>query len=242
MYQLTFCRLSSTCVNYQAKWVTYRTWCRTQGHSISRPSVSKIADFHLYLCCSLHLSYSSIASYRSMLSAVFCFVLPEISSPPILHDLLHSFRIERPLPSSRVPPWDLLRVLTLLQGSPFEPLSSCSLRDLSRKVLFLVSLATARQVCELHAVSSSVSFLSGDIFPLTSLGSGPSLNPLRILCLGILESVALRDFVGDLPCPVRALQIYLNRTSSLSPRPWSICLPLLSFSSPFQECFKLLSS
>ena len=68
---------------------------------------------------------------------VFCFVLSSISSHPVLHDLLRSFRIERPLPSSLVP--------------PFEPLSSCSLWDLSRKVLFLVALATACRVGELQA-------------------------------------------------------------------------------------------
>ena len=76
------------------------------GHSVSCPSIPKIADFLLYLRHSLHLSYSSITSYRSMLSSVFRFVLPSISSHPVLHDLLRSFRIERPLPSSRVPPWD----------------------------------------------------------------------------------------------------------------------------------------
>ena len=75
-HQLTFCRCSTTLVNYQVKWVTYHSWCRTHGHPISRPSISKIADFLLYLRLSLHLSYSSVASYRSMLSAVFSFVLP----------------------------------------------------------------------------------------------------------------------------------------------------------------------
>ena len=59
-----------------------------------------------------------------MLNAVFRFVLPEVSSHPVLRDLLCSFRIECPLPSSRVPPWDLLR------GPPFELLSSWSLREL----------------------------------------------------------------------------------------------------------------
>ena len=133
--QLAHCRRSSTRVNYQAKWTVYRAWCRRHGHSISRLSVPKIALFLLYLCRSLSLSYSSIASYRSMLSGVFRFVLPELSS----HFVFRSFRLERPLPSSRVPPWDLSRVLAFLCGPPFEPLPSCSLRDLIRKVLFLVS-------------------------------------------------------------------------------------------------------
>ena len=70
-HQHIFCRCPSTRMNHQAKWATYRSWCRSHGHSISRPSISKVADFLLYLLRSLHLSYSSVASYRSMLSAVF---------------------------------------------------------------------------------------------------------------------------------------------------------------------------
>ena len=75
----------------------------------------------LYLRHSLSLSYSSIASYCSMLSVVFCFVLPELSSHFVLRDLLHSFRLERPVSSSRVPPRDLSLVLSFLRGPTFEP-------------------------------------------------------------------------------------------------------------------------
>ena len=85
-----------------------------------------------------------------MLSGVFRFILPELSSHFVFHDLLRSFRLERSLPSSRLPPWDLQVVLRFLRGPPFEPLASSSLRDLTQKVLFLVSLATARRVGELQ--------------------------------------------------------------------------------------------
>ena len=175
-----------------------------------------------------------------MLSAVFRFVLPEVSSHPVLHDLLCSFWIECPLPSSRVPPWDLLRVLTLLWGPPFEPLASCSLRDLSRKVLFLVSLALARRVDELQAVSSSVSFSGGYIFlsylPEFRAKSESAVNHLP----RYFRVRSLRDFVGDLPdelllCPVRALRIYLDRTSSISPRPRSLFVSPRSPSRPLSK-------
>ena len=99
-----------------------------------------------------------------MLSGVFRFVPPELSSHFVLRDLLRSFRLERPVSSSRVPLWDLSRVLSFLRGPPVEPLFSCSLRDLSRKVLFLVSLATARWVGELRAVSAVVSSSGEDLF------------------------------------------------------------------------------
>ena len=110
--QLARCWRASTRVNYQAKWSVFRAWCRRHGHSVSRPSVPKIASFLLYLRHSLSLSYSSIASYRSMLSGVFRFVLPELSSHFVLSDL-RSFRLERPLSSSRVPLSLLVLFVTL---------------------------------------------------------------------------------------------------------------------------------
>ena len=163
-HQLARCRRSSTRVNYQAKWAVCRAWCARHGHSVSRLSVPKIASFLLYLRRSLSLSYSSIVSYRSMLIVVFRFILPELSSHFVLRDLLRSFRLECPVSSSRVPPWDLSLVHYFLRGPPFEPLSSCSLRDLTRKVLFLLFLATSRRVGELQALSSQVFFSGDDLF------------------------------------------------------------------------------
>ena len=226
-HQLAFSRRPPARLNYQSKWSTYRTWCHSHGHSVSRPSVPKVADFLLYLRRSLHLSYSSIASYRSMLSAAFHFVLPELSSHPVLHDLLRSFRIECPLPSSRFPPWDLLYVLSLLHGSPFEPLDSCSLRDLTRKTLFLLALTTARRVGELQAISSAVPSSGGDLFLSYLPEFRAKLESSSNLLPRSFRVRSLRDFVGSLPdelslCLVHALQIYLRRTSTLSPRPRSL--------------------
>ena len=220
--QLVRCRRSSTRVNYQAKWSVYRAWCARHGHSVSHPSV--VASFLLYLRRSL--SYSSITLYRSMLSVVFRFVLPELSSHFVLCDL-HSLLLERPLPSCRIPPWDLSLVLSFLQGPPFEPLSSCSLRDLTRKVLFLLSLATARRVGELQALSSQVSSSGDDLFlsylPEFRVKTETSIHPLPH-CFPVRP---LRDFVGSLPdelllCSVRALRLYLSRTASLPSCPCSL--------------------
>ena len=85
------CRPSSRS-NYQLKWSVYRSWCRSQGHSISRPSLSKVADFLWWLRLVRGLSVSSIKGYRSMPSAVFRFHLPALSNHPVLRDLLLSFR------------------------------------------------------------------------------------------------------------------------------------------------------
>ena len=104
------------------------------------------------------LSVSAVLGYRSMLSAVFRTVLPEISTSSVLQDLLRSFKVEAPCRAIRPPEWDLLKVLDYLRSSVFEPLTNVSLRDLTRKTLFLVALATAKRVGELQALSRFVSF------------------------------------------------------------------------------------
>ena len=225
--QLARCRRHSTQVNYQAKWSVFRAWCRRHGHSVSGPTIPKIASFLLYLRRSLSLSYSS---------GVFRFVLPDLSSHFVLRDLLRSFRLERPVSSSRVPPWDLSRVLFFLR----EPLSSCCLRDLSRKVLFLVVLATARRVGELQALSAVVSESGDDLFlsylPEFRAEAESESRPLpRSFCIR-----SLTDFVGDLPeelllCPVRALRVYLSRTSSLPSRPRALFVSPRSPSRPLSK-------
>ena len=53
--QLSRCRRRSTRVNYQAKWPVFRAWCHRHGHSVSRPTIPKIASFLLYLRRSLSL-------------------------------------------------------------------------------------------------------------------------------------------------------------------------------------------
>ena len=158
--QVSLARRPSSRAGYQSKWLVFRQWCRSEGHSISRPSLPKIADFLFWLRRSRRLSVSSVMGYRSMLSAVFKSVLPEISTSPVLHDLLRSFQVEAPIREVRPPSWDLTTVLTFLRSSSFEPLTTISLRDHTRKTLFLISLATAKRVGEIQALSRRVSFSS----------------------------------------------------------------------------------
>ena len=158
--QVSLARRPSSHGGYQSKWLVSRQWCRSEGHSISRPSLAKIADFLFWLRRSHRLSVSAVMGYRSMLSAVFKSILPEISSSPVLHDLLRSFHVEAPVREVRPPSWDLSTVLDFLRSSSFEPLSATFLRDLTRKTLFLISLATSKWVGELQALSHRVSFSS----------------------------------------------------------------------------------
>ena len=121
-----------------------------------------MAEFLCWLRSAKNLGVSSIRGYRSMLSAVFRFQLPSLSSHHVLRDLLHSFCLESAERQLRPPAWDLSLVLRFLNTSTFEPLFEAPLRALTQKVLFLLALATANRVGELQALSSVVTFVHDD--------------------------------------------------------------------------------
>ena len=117
-----------------------------------------------------------------------------------------------------------MRVLSFLHGSTFEPLSSCSLSQLMMKASFLLSLATAKRVGKLQALSCRVAFCGPDL----SLSYLPEYvaktESVRIPSPRSFLIKSLEDFVGDMPeerslCLVHAVRVYLDRTSFLSPRP-----------------------
>ena len=181
---------------HQPKWQVYRSWCHSHGHSVSRPSLSKVADFLCWLRSSKRLGVSSIKGYRSMLFAVFHFQLPSLSSHPVLRDLLRSFCLESAERQLRPPAWDLSMVLRYLNTSAFDPLSVAPLRALTQKVLFLLALATAKRVGELQALSAVVTFVQGDAclsyvpqFVAKSESLAPSWSsPCRILRLILMTT------------------------------------------------------
>ena len=221
--QASLSRRPSSRKAYQLKWQVYRSWCHSHGHSVSRPSLSKVADFLCWLHSSKNLSVSSIKGYRSMLSAVFRFHLPSLSTLPVLRDLLRSFCLESAERQLRPPAWDLSLVLRYLNTSAFEPLSVAPLHALTQKVLFLLALATAKRVGELQALSSVVTFVHGDPVFLMSHSLWPSRS--RSLVPSLAPS-------WSSPCPILRLVLMTTFFSALSRRSafiWTGLLPGLLF-------------
>ena len=222
--QAALARRPSSQFGFQAKWTIFRQWCRSEGHSVSRPSLSKIADFLFWLRRSKKLSVFAVLGYRSMLSAVLRTILPEISTSPIIRDLLRSFQVEAPCRSVRPPSWDLTKVLDYLRSPVFEPLSNALLRDLTRKTLFLVALATSRRVGELQALSRIVSFSSTsaglsyvpEFLAKTETAVRPLPRTFAIQSLGDFAAGLQEDL---LLCLVRVLSEYIARTSNFVNRP-----------------------
>ena len=204
------------------QWSIYRSWCHDNGHSVSRPTLAKVADFLYWLRFTRGLSVSSLRGYRSVLSAVFRFHLPSLSSDPVIRDLLRSFRLSSAERVLRPPAWDLSKMLTYLVSPAFEPLSQASFRALTLKTLFLLALATAKRVGELQALFSLATFVGGDAclsYIPQFVAKSESLTrsiPRSFLVKSLADFAAGLD-TNLLLCPVRALRLYLLRARSLSP-------------------------
>ena len=121
-----------------------------------------------------------------------------------------------------------------MRSSVFEPLSNASLRDLTRKTLFLVSLATAKRVGELLALSRFVSFSSSaagvSYVPEFLAKTETAVRPLP----RYFSVQSLGDFAAGLPedlllCPVRSFKGICYEDFSVCKSSSSfICVPSLS--------------
>ena len=136
--QSSLARRPSSRAIYRVRWSVYRAWCHNNGHSVSCPTLAKVADFLYWLRYTRGLRVSSLRGYRSVLSAVFRFHLPFLSSDPVIRDLLRSFRLSSAERVLRPSAWDLSQVLTYLVSPAFEPLSQASFRALTLRTLFFV--------------------------------------------------------------------------------------------------------
>ena len=104
--------------------------------------------------------------------------------------------------------------------APFEPLDKASLFYLSVKTVFLVTLATARRVSEVHAFSIDsdhlrLSNLDGSLLGFLAKIQLPSRAPDSIKIHKLSNFCRENDNFNRMLCPVRAAKIYLNKTESL---------------------------
>ena len=104
-------------------------------------------------------------------------------------------------------------VLRFLNSGSFEPLRASPLRALSKKVLFLLALATAKHVGELQAVSHIVFFVGGDaclsyVPEFVAKSELLSHSIPRSFLVKSLSDFAVGLVVDLLLCPIRALLVF----------------------------------
>lgn len=229
-------RRPSTRKVYDSKWDVFTSWCRRRKISPVSASPSNIADFLLYQFEEKKCQVSTIKGYRSMISNTLKFKSGKnIGSDPIISELIKSFEFQRPVQRSLFPKWDLACVLTSLCKEPYEPLNKASMLHLTQKTVFLLTLATAGRISEIHAFSvdpEHLRFNQSDDSVSLRTQSGfiaknqlPSVCPGEILIPNLAKTLKSKDFNRCL-CPVRALKYYIKRTESLRKDRKRLFLPI----------------
>ncbi|MPC46648.1 hypothetical protein E2C01_040374 [Portunus trituberculatus] len=198
-----------------------------------RPSL--VAGFSFTAVSGTPLLVDGSGGYRSALAPVFQQGGLGISQDRDLSALFRGFVKLDPPHSPRIPAWDLSLVLCLLMKSPYEPLHLASLRDIVPKSSFLLTLASALRVSELHGLSAEVHHSKGwasmtfslapDFLAKTQLPGDVSQSDFSI--------PALMEYFGNsegyrLLCPVRAVRECLRRTKDCRPRCSRLFARLLS--------------
>ena len=184
-----------------------------------------LADYLMYLRKSRGLAGSTIGTYLASISSVWSRTSSTVvSKSPELTAMLKSFRLEDHTRRFRPPAWDLNTVLQHLTSDVFEPLSEVDLLHLTQKTVFLLAMATAARVSELHAIDvTRITFDRGPkgFAHLALLWSFVAKNQSMDQEGRSFHIPPLRNIVGphdreDLSlCPVRALRYYLHRTKIL---------------------------
>ena len=186
---------------------------------------------------------NTIKNYRSAIAAVHK-GFPDgstVGTSAVLRQLLQGMSNSRPTLRTLAPSWSINGVLRALAREPYEPLHSCPLELLTRKVLFLIAAATARRRSCLQALSvrpghvrfenhgvrlvpdhrflaknQTLTFLPGDIF-IPEISSASSVPEDRKWC------------------PVRALKWYLHRTKEVRTSDRLFVLPRRPFTAASKD-------
>ena len=182
-------------------------------------------DFLIHLRQDKGLSVSAVKGYCSALNSVLALKGRDLAASREITTLLRSFaRSVNPV-ELRPPAWDVSLVLQSLTGAPYEPLRTCEERFLAQKTLFLLALASAKRIGELHALSYRVShtrdwgevsfaFVTGFVAKTQDPSSlAPRFEGFTVPAL----TNARKNRNGRLLCPVRAVKVYLDRTAPHRP-------------------------
>ena len=215
---------------YLSQWRLFEGWCLKRGIDPLQATSVCICDFFLYLFNDRKLQVKTIEGYKSAIT----FILKrssgyDLSECDIAADMLRSFKLERPHTVRTEVRWDVSVVLSYLQSPRFTE-AAMSVKSLTLKTVFLLSLALGKRRSELHALQrASVCFNTGPVSvtlqPHSKFLSKTHISSKGVGALRAVTVPALPEATGNaLPtlCPVLMLKRYIEVTDG--------------FRSPGQRC------
>ena len=194
-------------------------WCSQWKVDPFTASVAVVGDFLLHMY-DQKLAISTLEGYRmAIANTLRAMSNVEVGRCDTLKARIRNLQIDRVRTRRPPPDWDLSLVLHWLRLPPFEPLRSCSLQFFTWKTVFLLAFASGKRRSELHAFLFAT-FARAEDWSSVSFSVSPSflaktaLTDREASALLSVSIPALSSFVSDLLlCPVRAIRIYIDRTS-----------------------------
>ena len=219
----------STAALYDKQWNSFVQYCVAKGWTAHRADSTQLAE---YLCHLFDrgLAPATIQVHRAAISSVIASETYDPTSDDVIRSLVKRFHRERPRTERVVPDWDLSFVLNQLLKPPFVQGTPPSDRGIPLQLLlykttFLLALASGARRSELHAlVRTPPSFL------ITREGSSGAKTMQLRAYPGFVAKNQVPDTVFQpysipsmahlvphdverLLCPVRATDLYVQRTS-----------------------------
>ena len=216
----------STARLYQSQWLSFCGWCRGRSITPIDATIPMIVDFLIHLREDKSFSLSALKGYRSIINSIFTLKGVDLANSKELSMLFRSFAKTCSPQDLRPPAWDVALVLQSLTNQPYELIREAEEHFLAQKTLFLIALASAKRVGELHALSYRVfystdwkevsfSFVPGFVAKTQDQSSfDPRFESFTVPALPKSSSPPN----GRLLCPVRAVKRYLDRTAQHRPR------------------------
>ena len=219
----------STLELYNKQWEAFVSYCNSFGWTAHHATSTQLAQYLTHLF-DRGLAPATIQVHRAAISSVISTDTYNPSEDEVVRNLIRRFHRDRPRTVRIVPDWDLSFVLAQLLKPPFVQGTPPSdrripLQYLLFKTTFLLALASGARRSELHAlVRTPPSFL------ITKEGtSGSKKMQLRAYAGFVAKNQvpdtvfqpfvipSMAHLVPDEPerllCPVRATELYVQRTS-----------------------------
>ena len=216
------CARTSTSRLYRAKWMLFCGWCRGRGVAPVNATVPMIVDFLIHLLRDEGLSVSAIKGFCAALNSVFALKGMDLADSRPMSMLIRSFSKSVKPEELRPPAWDITLILQSLIRALYEPLWTLDKCFLAQKTLFLLALASAKRIGELHALSHRIShsrdwsevsftFVAGFVAKTQNPSNfAPRFEGFTVPALPNMST----NRNGRLLCPVWAVRCYLDCTAA----------------------------
>ena len=218
---ITSAQRCSTNKVYDNHWIKWCAWCRSNQVDPFHPTEVDIVN-HLSNLAKCHkVSPSYVKVRRSAISSTLGVLdATDFSSSLMLSRAVRGLGLLSAKTKKRTPDWDIRVILTYLMSKEFEPLHLISLRNLTLKTCFLITLASGRRASEvlnLSGIPGDIAYDRNNTVSLTFLpeflaknqSSSQTSPNVQIRPLTHLLDRSETDVVN---CPVRALKMYRKRT------------------------------